>query len=49
LLNYNAFLPTGSYSIGLSLTWEPFDWGRKKNEMVEKRDTISRQKHSNFN
>jgi outer membrane protein TolC len=40
ILNYNAFLPTGSYSIGLSLTWEPFDWGRKKNEMAEKRDTI---------
>ena len=46
LLNYNAFLPTGSYSIGLSLTWEPFDWGRKKNEMAEKRDTISQDKNT---
>ncbi|MBV8832281.1 MAG: TolC family protein [Acidobacteriaceae bacterium] len=40
LLNFNSFLPNGSYSVGVSLSWEPFDWGRKKSEMAEKRDTI---------
>ena len=40
LLNYNSFLPSGTYSVGLSLSWEPFDWGRKKDEMAEKRHTI---------
>ena len=46
LLNYNSFFPGGSYSIGLSLSWEPFDWGRKRNEMAEKRDTISQDKNT---
>lgn len=41
LLNFNSFLPGGTYSIGLSLSWEPFDWGRKRNEIAEKRDTVS--------
>lgn len=40
LLNYNSFLPGGTYSAGLSLSWEPFDWGRKRDEMAEKRHTI---------
>jgi len=29
LLNYNRFLPVQSTSIGLSLFWEPFDWGAR--------------------
>lgn len=41
LLNFNSFLPGGTYSVGVSLSWEPFDWGRKKHEIAEKRDTIS--------
>lgn len=46
LLNFNSFLPGGSYSVGVSLSWEPFDWGRKKNELAEKRDTVSQDKNT---
>jgi outer membrane protein TolC len=46
LLNYNSFLPGGTYSAGLSLSWEPFDWGRKKNEIAEKRDTVEQDKNT---
>ncbi len=46
LLNFNSFLPGGTYSVGVSLSWEPFDWGRKKNEMAEKRDTISQDRNT---
>ena len=40
LLNYGTFLPSQSNSIGVSLTWEPFDWGRKKHEAAEKERTM---------
>ena len=40
LANFGTFLPTQFHSVGLSLTWEPFDWGRKKNEIAEKRYTV---------
>jgi len=46
LLNFSPFLPGGTYSVGLSLSWEPFDWGRKKNEMAEKRDSIAQDKNT---
>jgi outer membrane protein TolC len=46
LLNFNPFLPGGSYSVGVSLSWEPFDWGRKKNEIAEKKDTVSQDKNT---
>ena len=46
LLNFNRFLPGGTYSVGLSLSWEPFDWGRKKNELAEKRDTVAQDKNT---
>ena len=46
LLNFNSFLPGGSYSVGLSLSWEPFDWGRKRNELAEKRNTVSQDKNT---
>ncbi len=46
LLNYNSFLPGGTYSVGLSLSWEPFDWGRKKNEIAEKSDTVKQDKNT---
>jgi outer membrane protein len=36
----------GTYSAGVSLSWEPFDWGRKRNEMAEKRDTVSQDKNT---
>jgi outer membrane protein TolC len=46
LLNFNPFLPGGTYSVGVSLSWEPFDWGRKKNEIAEKRDTVAQDKNT---
>jgi outer membrane protein TolC len=46
LLNFSPFLPGGTYSVGVSLSWEPFDWGRKKNEIAEKRDTVAQDKNT---
>jgi outer membrane protein TolC len=46
LLNFSSFLPGGTYSVGVSLSWEPFDWGRKKNEIAEKRDTVTQDKNT---
>jgi outer membrane protein len=39
-MNYGPFLPTRSNSVGLSVSWEVFDWGRKKYEAAEKRHTL---------
>src|SRR5262249_1257840 len=39
-LNYGQFFPTGSNSIGINVSWEPFDWGRKKHETAEKQHTV---------
>jgi outer membrane protein TolC len=39
-VNYGRFMPAQSSSIGVSLSWEPFDWGRKKQEIAEKQRTI---------
>lgn len=33
-------LPSNVASAGLSLTWEPFDWGRKKHELAEKSKAV---------
>ena len=43
--NYVSFtsldvLPRNLTALGLQLSWEPFDWGRKKNELAEKSKTI---------
>ena len=46
LLNFSSYLPGGTYSVGVSLSWEPFDWGRKKNEIAEKRDTVAQDKNT---
>jgi outer membrane protein TolC len=40
-LNWGRFMPAQSTSIGVSLTWEPFDWGRKKHEIAEKQRTVT--------
>lgn len=41
---YSAFgvsvLPQNASGVGFSLSWEPFDWGRRKHEMAEKQKTI---------
>lgn len=43
-LNWGRFMPTQTLSVGVSLTWEPFDWGRRKHEAVEKKRTIEQAK-----
>jgi outer membrane protein len=35
-----AILPVNVAAIGVSVKWEPFDWGRKKRELAEIRKTI---------
>jgi outer membrane protein TolC len=39
-MNYGSFLPVQSMSVGLSLSWEPFDWGRKRHESAEKQRSV---------
>lgn len=34
------FVPRQIASVGISLSWEPFDWGRKKRELAEKNRSI---------
>lgn len=45
-LNFGRFFPSQSNSVGVSVTWEPFGWGRKKHEIAEKRH-ISEQAATN--
>jgi outer membrane protein TolC len=33
--------PSNGGAAGLLLTWEPFDWGRRRNELAEKSRTVS--------
>lgn len=46
LLNYSRILPKSINSVGMSLTWEPFDWGRKKHEEGEKAVVIEQARHA---
>jgi outer membrane protein TolC len=45
-VNFGRYFPTQNYSVGLSVSWEPFDWGRKKHEMAEKRRRIAQARNS---
>ena len=38
--NFDDFIPKNLASAGLVITWEVFDWGRKRNELAEKGKTI---------
>ena len=40
-LNFGQFFPAHSASVGVSVTWEPFDWGRKKHEAAEKQHIVA--------
>ena len=40
LMNYGNFLPLQNTSVGVSMSWEIFDWGRKRHEIAEKQRTI---------
>jgi len=35
-----SVIPPNIASVGISLTWEPFDWGRRKHEVTEKNREI---------
>jgi len=41
---YSAFgvsvLPRNAAGVGVTMNWEPFDWGRRRHEMSEKQKTI---------
>jgi outer membrane protein len=43
-LNWGRFMPTQTTSVGVSLSWEPFDWGRRKHEAAEKQRTVAQAK-----
>jgi outer membrane protein TolC len=45
-VNYGQFFPTGSNSAGISVSWEPFDWGRKKHEAAEKQRSVDQARNS---
>jgi len=45
-LNFGTYFPKQSLSVGLSVSWEPFDWGRKKHEAAEKQRTIDQARNS---
>jgi len=42
-LNYEL-LPTNVLTAGVEITWEPFDWGRKRHELAEKSETVEQGK-----
>ena len=37
---FDQVVPRNSASLGIVLSWEPFDWGRKKSQLAEKDKTI---------
>jgi outer membrane protein TolC len=43
---FNMFIPLHFASVGLSVTWEPFDWGRKKHELAIKDSAIEQVRNS---
>jgi outer membrane protein TolC len=45
-LNYGQFFPSHSKSIGIGVSWEPFDWGRKRHEVAEKRHTVDQARNA---
>lgn len=40
LINFNGFIPVQSNSVGFSLSWEVFDWGRKRHEVAAKQRVV---------
>ena len=46
LANFNRFLPAELSMVGVSLTWDVFDWGRKKHEIAEKEYTAAQARNA---
>jgi outer membrane protein TolC len=40
LRNFDEVVPKNIASVGVAMSWEPFDWGRKKRQLAEKSKTI---------
>ncbi len=40
------FVPRQMSSLGVTLSWEPFDWGRRKREVAEKNTIIEQARHA---
>lgn len=45
-ISYSSFLPNNVMSVGISVEWEVFDWGRKKRELAEKRLSVKQSENS---
>src|SRR6266446_649141 len=46
LRNFDQVVPTNIASVGVVMSWEPFDWGRKKRQLAEKSKTIEQAENS---
>src|SRR5258707_1788876 len=46
LRNFDEVVPRNIASVGVVMSWEPFDWGRKKRQLVEKSKTIEQAENS---
>ena len=46
LRNFDEVVPKNIASVGVVMSWEPFDWGRKKRQLAEKRKTIEQAENS---
>lgn len=44
--SYSSFLPKNIMSVGVSVEWEVFDWGRKKRELAEKKLSVNQSENS---
>lgn len=44
--SYSTFLPKNIMSVGVSVEWEIFDWGRKKRELAEKQLSVNQSENS---
>lgn len=44
--SYSSFLPKNIMSVGVSVEWEIFDWGRKKRELAEKQLSVNQSENS---
>jgi len=43
--NYPAVIPKNFANVGVAVTWEVFDWGRKKHQLAEKEKAVEQAKN----
>jgi outer membrane protein TolC len=44
--NFDEFVPKNVAAAGVTVSWEVFDWGRKKRQLAEKQKTIDQTNNS---